>query len=55
MAINDFVQYTSVLFSPLHFSVYPKAPILVVWFDSTIIDIISTILVTMYYSWYVGL
>ena len=26
-----------------------------VWFDSSIIDIISTILVTMYYSRYVGL
>ena len=37
---------------PLHFLV-TQAPILV-WFDSTIIDI-STILVTMYYSRYVGL
>ena len=36
--------------SPLHFT----APILV-WVDGTIIDIISTSLVTMYYSGYVGL
>ena len=38
---------------PLHF-VVTQAPILV-WFDSSIIDIISTFLVTMYYSRYVEL
>ena len=60
MAINDIVlqQYTSVFFSPQHFSVYPS-PYILVWFDSssTVIDIISTILVIMYYynSGYVGL
>ena len=31
---------------------FTQAPILV-WFDGTIIDIISTILLTMYYSVYV--
>ena len=46
-AINDIVQYTPTFF------LFTQAPILV-WFDSTIIDI-STILVTMYYSRYVGL
>ena len=48
MAINDIVQYTY----PYIFLV-TQAPILV-WFDSTIIDI-SIILVTMYCSGYVGL
>ena len=47
MTIDDIVQY------PYIFLV-TQAPILV-WFDGTIIDIISTILVTMYYSRYAGL
>ena len=46
MAIIDIVVY------PYIFLV-TQAPILV-WFDSTIVDI-STTLVTMYYSRYVGL
>ena len=40
-------------FSPTFFT---QAPIhILVWLDGTIIHIISTILVTMYYSGYVGL
>ena len=38
----------------LYILLFTQAPILV-WFDGTIIDIISTILVIMYYSGYVGL
>ena len=52
MVINDIVQYTSG-FLP-YILLFTQAPILV-WFDGTIIDIISTILITMYYSGYVGL
>ena len=52
MTINDIVQYTSG-FLP-YILQFTQAPILV-WLDGTIIDIISTILVTMYYSGYVGL
>ena len=44
MAINDDI----VRYVPLHFFLVTQAPILV-WFDRTIIDIISTILVTMNY------
>ena len=51
MSINDTVQYTSG-FLP-YILLFTQAPILV-WLDGTIIDI-STILVTMYYSAYVGL
>ena len=51
MAINDIVQYTSG-FLP-YMLLFTQAPILV-WLDGTIIDI-STILVTVYYSGYVGL
>ena len=49
MAINDIVQYTSGFLPCILLST--QAPILV-WFDGTIIDII-TILLTMYYSGYV--
>ena len=52
MAVNDIVQYTSG-FLP-YILLFTQAPILV-WLDGTIIGIISTILVTMYYSGYVGL
>ena len=52
MAINDIVKY-SCGFLP-YILLFTQAPILV-WLDGTIIDIISTILVTMYYSGYVGL
>ena len=54
MAINDIVPYTSG-FIP-YILLFTEAPVLV-WFDGTIIDIISTILVIMYYnnSGYVGL
>ena len=52
MAINDIVQHTSG-FLP-YILLFTQAPILV-WLDGTIIDIISTILVTMYYSCYVWL
>ena len=52
MATNGIVQYTSG-FLP-YILLFSQAPILV-WFDGTIIDIISTILLTMYYSGYVGL
>ena len=48
MAINDIVQYTSG-FIP-YILLFTQAPILV-WLDGTIIDI-STILVTMYSTWY---
>ena len=51
MAINDIVQYTSG-FLP-YVLLFTQAAIFV-WLDGTIIDI-STILVTMYYSGYVGL
>ena len=40
--------------SPIDILLSTQAPIFV-WFDGTIIDIISTILVTMYYSDYVEL
>ena len=49
MAINGIVQYTSG-FLP-YILLFTQAPIFV-WFDGTIIDI-STILLTMYYSFYV--
>ena len=51
MAINDSVQYTSG-FLP-YILLFTQAPILV-WLDGTSIDI-SIILLTMYYSGYVGL
>ena len=52
MAINGIVRYTSG-FLP-NILLFTQAPSLV-WFDSTIIDInFSTILLTMYYSVYVG-
>ena len=52
--IKDIVQHTIVFFFPSYIFLFTQAPILV-WFDSTIIDI-SAILVTMYYySGYVGL
>ena len=47
MVINGIVQYTSG-FLP-YILLFTQDPILV-WFDGTIIDIISTILLTMYYS-----
>ena len=49
MATNDIVQYTtsSGFFPPYNFLLFTQAPILV-WLDRTIIDIISTILVSMY-------
>ena len=53
MAINDIVQYTSGFLS--YILLFTQAPILV-WLDGTIVDIISTMLVTnMYYSGHVGL
>ena len=52
MAINGIVQYTSGCIP--YILLFTQVPILV-WLDGTIIDIISTILVTMYYSGYVGL
>ena len=52
MTIYDIVQYTSG-FRP-YILLFTQAPILV-WLDGTIIDISNTILVTMYYSGYVGL
>ena len=51
MAVNDIVQYTSG-FLP-YILLFTQAPLLV-WLDGTVIRI-STILVTMYYSGYVGL
>ena len=48
MAINGSVQYTTSGFLP-DILLFTQAPILV-WFDGTIIDIISTILLTMYYG-----
>ena len=50
MAINGIVRYTSGFLPDV--LLLTQAPILV-WFDGTIIDIISTILLTMYYSDYV--
>ena len=54
MAINVIVQYiTGSAGFLLGILLFTQAPILV-WFDGTIIDIISTILLTMYhYSVYV--
>ena len=52
MTVNDNVQHTTVL-SPPDIFIFTQAPI-IICFHSTISDI-STILVTMYYSWYVGL
>ena len=52
MVIDDIVQYTGE-FSPPYILLFTHAPILA-WLDGTIIDI-STILITMYYSGYVGL
>ena len=54
MTINDIVQYTSGFLPYSHILLFTQAPILV-WLDGTIIDIISTILLTMYYSGYIGL
>ena len=51
VAINGIAQYTRG-FIP-YILIFTQAPILL-WFDGTIIDI-STILLTMYYSGYVGL
>ena len=51
VAINGIVQYTRG-FLP-YILIFTQAPILL-WFDGTIMDI-STILLTMYYSGYVGL
>ena len=50
MVIDGIVQYTSGFLPDI--LLFTQAPILV-WFDGTIIDIISTILLTMYYSVYV--
>ena len=49
--INDIVQYTNSGFPPppLHFTVYPSPYSCMARWYCTIIDIISTILVTMYY------
>ena len=52
MAINGIVQYYTSGFLPDIFLLFTQAPILV-RFDGTIIDIISTILLAMYYSVYV--
>ena len=53
MAIsNGIVQYTSGFLT--YILLFTEAPV-AVWFDGTIIDIISTILFTMYYSGYVEL
>ena len=46
MAINGIVQYTTSGFLP-DILLFTQAPILI-WFDGTIIDIISTILLTIY-------
>ena len=46
MAINGIVQYTSG-FLP-YILLFTQAPVLV-WYDGTIIDTTSTILLTMYY------
>ena len=54
MAINDILYSILVIFFPPYIFLFTQAPILV-WLDGTIIDMISTILVTMYYSGYVGL
>ena len=53
MTINDFVQYTDYLvvdFSPIFYCLPKPLFLYQVWFNGTTIDIISTILVTMYYS-----
>ena len=47
MTINVIVQYTSGFLPDI--LLFTQAPILV-WFDGTITDIISTILLNMYYS-----
>ena len=52
MAINDIVQYTIGFLA--YIVLFTQAPVLG-WLDGTIIDISSIILVTMYYSGYVGL
>ena len=53
MAINGIVQYPKGFL--LYILLFTQAPNLV-WFDGTINDIISTVLLTMYYySDYVGL
>ena len=49
MGINGIVQNTSGFLPDI--LLFTQAPI-PVWFDGTIIDIISTILLTMYYSVY---
>ena len=46
MAINGIVQYANGFLPDI--LLITQAPILV-WFDGTIIDIIGTILLTMYY------
>ena len=49
------VQYTSVFWGGVpYISLFKQAPILI-WFIGSFIDIISTILVTMYYNGYIGL
>ena len=53
LAINDIVQYTTNSGFLPYILLFTHAPNLV-WFDGTIIDI-STILLTMYNSGYVGL
>ena len=51
MAISDIVQYTKTGGFLPYVLLFTQAPILVLlWFDGTIIDIISIILVTMYYT-----
>ena len=54
MAINDIVQYTSG-FLPYILLFTQAKSLFLVWLDGTIIDIISIIFLTMYYSGYVGL
>ena len=51
MVINGTVQYTSG-FLPDILLLFTQDPI-IVWFDAAIIDIIISILLTMYYSVYV--
>ena len=53
MAMNGIVQYTSGFLPDI--LLFTQAPILVLalWFDDTIIDIISNILLIRYYSVYV--
>ena len=49
MAANGIIQYTSGFLPDI--LLFTQAPIILVWFDrSTIIDILRTILLTMYYN-----